>query len=88
MRGLGYFLGATLGAALLFFIISFIFFKPRKLSESQILKFLNNNDKVVLKIVPLKEGGFYGVDERLGTDLISKMTYFSNRNMSYVKADT
>ena len=88
MRAIGYFLGVALGAPLLFFIISSIFLGPRNVSEIQIQKFLNNNEKVVLKIVPLKEGGFYGVDERLGTDLISKMTYFSNRNMSYVKADT
>ncbi|WP_407402942.1 hypothetical protein [Chryseobacterium sp.] len=88
MRGIRYFLGATFGAALVFFLISFIFLRPRKVSEVEIQFFLNNSEKILITNVPLNEGGFYGVDERLGTDLVSKTTYFSNRNMSYVKADT
>ncbi|MFK8274037.1 hypothetical protein [Capnocytophaga canimorsus] len=88
MRAIGYFLGVALGAPLLFFIISFIFLRPRNVSESQILKFLNNNEKILISNVPLIT--FLDVpqpDERLGRDIISKMTYFSNRNMSYVRAD-
>lgn len=45
MKGIGYFLGATLGAALLFFIISFIFLRPRKVSDCQINNFINNSSK-------------------------------------------
>ncbi|MFK8289420.1 hypothetical protein ACI76W_09275 [Capnocytophaga canimorsus] len=88
MRAIGYFLGVALGGPLLFFIISFIFLRPRNVSESQILKFLNNNEKILISNVPLIT--FLDVpqpDERLGRDIISKMTYFSNRNMSYVRAD-
>ena len=47
MRGIGYFLGATFGAALLFFIISFIFFKPRKVIASQIDEYLKKIRKKV-----------------------------------------
>ncbi|GIM59609.1 hypothetical protein [Capnocytophaga canimorsus] len=89
MRAIGYFLGVALGGPLLFFVISFIFLRPRNVSESQILKFLNNNEKILISNVPLIT--FLDVpqpDERLGRDIISKMTYFSNRNMSYVRADT
>ncbi|SSZ55872.1 hypothetical protein [Bergeyella zoohelcum] len=88
MRAIGYFLGVALGGPLLFFVISFIFLRPRNVSESQILKFLNNNEKILISNVPLIT--FLDVpqpDERLGRDIISKMTYFSNRNMSYVRAD-
>ncbi|MFJ1390725.1 hypothetical protein [Capnocytophaga canimorsus] len=88
MRAIGYFLGVALGGPLLFFIISFIFLRPRNVSESQILKFLNNNEKILISNVPLIT--FLDVpqpDERLGRDIISKMTYLSNRNMSYVRAD-
>ncbi|MFJ1366246.1 hypothetical protein ACILDU_07335 [Capnocytophaga canimorsus] len=88
MRAIGYFLGVALGAPLLFFIVSFIFLRPRNVSESQILKFLNNNEKILISNVPLIT--FLDVpqpDERLGRDIISKMTYLSNRNMSYVRAD-
>ncbi|GJQ03854.1 hypothetical protein [Capnocytophaga canimorsus] len=88
MRAIGYFLGVALGAPLLFFIISSIFLRPRNVSESQILKFLNNNEKILISNVPLIT--FLDVpqpDERLGLDIISKMTYLSNRNMSYVRAD-
>ncbi|SSZ55867.1 hypothetical protein [Bergeyella zoohelcum] len=88
MRSIGYFLGVALGGPLLFFIISSIFLGPRNVSESQILKFLNNNEKILISNVPLIT--FLDVpqpDERLGRDIISKMTYFSNRNMSYVRAD-
>jgi hypothetical protein len=33
MKGLGYFLGAALGAGVLFFVISVIFLQPRKVSD-------------------------------------------------------
>ncbi|MFJ1377899.1 hypothetical protein ACILE8_05940 [Capnocytophaga canimorsus] len=88
MRAIGYFLGVALGAPLLFFIISSIFLGPRNVSEIQIQKFLNNNEKILISNVPLIT--FLDVpqpDERLGRDIISKMTYLSNRNMSYVRAD-
>ena len=75
MRGIGYFLGATLGAALLFFIISFIFLRPRNVDESQVIEFIKNSEKIIISEVPLKEGGFYGNDERIGTNIISKTTY-------------
>ena len=87
MRGIGYFLGATLGAALLFFIISFIFLRPRNVDESQVIEFIKNSEKIIISEVPLKEGGFYGNDERIGTNIISKTTYFSNRNMSYIRGE-
>ena len=88
MKTIGYFLGVTLGAAILFLIISFIFLRPRKVSEIEIQKFLNGNDKILISNVPLVT--LFDVplpDERLGRDIISKMNYFSNRNMSYVRAD-
>lgn len=71
MRGIGYFLGATLGAALLFFIISFVFLRTRDVEESEVLEFIKNSEKIIISEVPLKEGGFYGNDERLGTNIIS-----------------
>ena len=89
MKGIGYFLGATLGAALLFFIVSFIFLRPRKVSDGQINIFINNSIGLEIRKVPLiTVFSIPKQDERLGGDLVSKMTYFSNRNMSYVKADT
>lgn len=88
MRGIGYFLGATLGAALLFFIISYIFFKPTEVSNKQISKFINDFNKIIIKN-PIPFLSMYdGDDKRLGGDEISKMTYFSNHNMSYIRADT
>lgn len=88
MKGIGYFLGATLGAALLFFIISFIFLKPRKVSEIEIQNFLSNSEKILITNVPLITLFDIPIpDERLGRDIISKITYFSNRNMSYTRAD-
>ena len=36
MRAIGYFLGVALGAPLLFFIVSFIFLRPRKVSSPEI----------------------------------------------------
>ena len=88
MRGIRYFLGATLGAVLVFFLISFIFLRPRDVNESEILEFIKRSDKTLVTAVPYVGGIFSNDDERLGRDLISKTTYFSNRNMSYVKADT
>ena len=88
MRGVGYFLGATLGAALLFFIISYIFLRPSEVNDKQISKFINDFDKIIIKN-PIPFLSMYdGDDKRLGGDEISKMTYFSNRNMSYIRADT
>ena len=89
MRGIGYFLGATFGAALVFFLISFIFLRPRKVSEVEIQFFLNNSEKILISNVPLITSFDIPVpDERLGRETISKLTYFSNRNMSYYNADT
>ena len=87
MRGIGYFLGAIFGATLVFFLISFIFLKPRNVDESQVIEFIKNSEKIIISEVPLKEGGFYGNDERIGTNIISKTTYFSNRNMSYIRGE-
>ncbi len=88
MRGLGYFLGATLGATLLFFIISFIFFKPRKVIASQIDEYLKKSEKkLIIEPIPILTE-YRGSDIRLGGNEISKMTYFSNRNMSYIRATT
>ena len=88
MRGIGYFLGAIFGAVLVFFLISFIFLRPRDVNESEILEFIKRSDKTLVTAVPYVGGILSNDDERLGRDLISKTTYFSNRNMSYVKADT
>jgi hypothetical protein len=89
MKGLGYFLGATLGAGVLFFVISFIFLQPRKVSDLLITGYLRNSSKIVIKNVPLITSFDTPVpDERLGRGVISKLTFFSNRNMSYVRADT
>lgn len=90
MRGIGYFLGATLGAALLFFIISFIFLRPRNVKEKQIIKFIENSDKIlVTNEIPLFTPFDNPIpDTRLGLDTKTKITYFSNRNMKYVYADT
>lgn len=88
MKGLGYFLGATFGAALLFFIISFIFLRPREVDNQEIIKFIKDSDKIKIKEPIPFLSKYDGDDERVGGDEISKMTYFSNRNMSYVRADT
>ncbi|MFK8275280.1 hypothetical protein ACI76Y_06305 [Capnocytophaga cynodegmi] len=88
MRAIGYFLGVALGAPLLFFIISFIFLRPRKVIESQIDEYLKKSEKkLITEPIPLLTE-YRGSDIRLGGDEISKMTYFSNRNMSYVRATT
>ena len=88
MRGIGYFLGATLGAALLFCIITYIFLRPSEVNDKQISKFINDFNKIIIKN-PIPFLSMYdGDDKRLGGDEISKMTYFSNRNMSYIRADT
>ena len=88
MRGIRYFLGATLGAVLVFFLISFIFLRPRDVNESEILEFIKRSDKTLVTAVPYVGGIFSNDDERLGRDLISKTTYFSNRNMSYLRGDS
>ncbi|WP_407402940.1 hypothetical protein [Chryseobacterium sp.] len=88
MRMIGYFLGATFGAALVFFLISFIFLRPRNVEESQVIEFIKNSDKILItNPVPLHTE-FRKSDPRLGGDHINKMTYFSNRNMSYVRGYT
>ncbi|ATA92050.1 hypothetical protein CGC56_07725 [Capnocytophaga canimorsus] len=88
MRAIGYFLGVALGAPLLFFIISSIFLGPRKVIESQIDEYLKKSEKkLITEPIPLLTE-YRGSDIRLGGDEISKMTYFSNRNMSYVRATT
>ena len=88
MRGIGYFLGAIFGATLVFFLISFIFLRPRDVNESEILEFIKRSDKTLVTAVPYVGGIFSNDDERLGRDLISKTTYFSNRNMSYLRGDS
>ncbi|MFJ1429623.1 hypothetical protein ACILE2_02305 [Capnocytophaga canimorsus] len=88
MRAIGYFLGATLGAAVLFFIISSIFLGPRTVNNYEIKGFIENSDRLLIKEVNWVGGILSNDDERLGIKTISKMTYFSNRNMSYVRATT
>ncbi|ATA92048.1 hypothetical protein CGC56_07715 [Capnocytophaga canimorsus] len=89
MRAIGYFLGATLGAAVLFLIISFIFFRPRKVTNNEVEVFIKNSDLLLIKNVPLITSfDIPTPDVRLGRETISKLTYFSNRNMSYYRADT
>jgi len=46
MRGIGYFLGATLGATVLFLIVSFIL-RPREASNKQVSIFINDFDKII-----------------------------------------
>lgn len=88
IKGLGYFLGATFGAAVLFFIISFIFLRPRNVTDSQVNKFIENSDRILINFVPLITSFDVPVpDERLGRNTLNKITYFSNRNMLYVNAD-
>ncbi|MFJ1327991.1 hypothetical protein [Capnocytophaga canimorsus] len=88
MRAIGYFLGVALGAPLLFFIISFIFLRPRTVNNYEIKGFIENSDRLLIKEVNWVGGILSNDDERLGIKTISKMTYFSNRNMSYVRATT
>ncbi|MFJ1377897.1 hypothetical protein ACILE8_05930 [Capnocytophaga canimorsus] len=88
MRAIGYFLGVALGAPLLFFIISFIFLRPRTVNNYEIKGFIENSDRLLIKEVNWVGGILSNDDERLGINGISKMTYFSNRNMSYVRANT
>ena len=88
MRGIRYFLGATLGAVLVFFLISFIFLRPRDVNESEILEFIKRSDKTLVTAVPYVGGILSNDDERLGGRTISKTTYFSNRNMSYLRGDS
>ncbi|MFK8275281.1 hypothetical protein ACI76Y_06310 [Capnocytophaga cynodegmi] len=88
MRAIGYFLGVALGAPLLFFIISFIFLRPRTVNNYEIKGFIENSDRLLIKEINWVGGILSNDDERLGINGISKMTYFSNRNMSYVRANT
>ena len=88
MRGIGYFLGAPFGAALVFFLISFIFLRPRNIAQKQVKDFVGNSDKILIKNIPLiTVFDIPAPDERLGLDTKTKTTYFSNRNMEYVYAD-
>ena len=86
MRGLGYFLGATFGAALLFFIISYIFLSPRKVNDDEIDKFIKESDRILIKESIPFLNKYEGDDERLGAKTESKLTYFINKNMSYVRS--
>lgn len=88
MKGIGYFLGAIFGAGLLFFIISYVFLRPRNISSIEVEKFITGSEFRKIDIVPYVGRILSKDDERLGTDIISKMTFFSNRNMSYIRADT
>ena len=89
MRVIGYFLGAIFGAALVFFLISFIFLRPRNIAQKQVKDFVGNSDKILIKNIPLiTVFDIPAPDERLGLDTKTKTTYFSNRNMEYVYADT
>ena len=89
MRGIGYFLGATFGSAIVFFLISFIFLRPRNIAQKQVKDFVGNSDKILIKNIPLiTVFDIPAPDERLGLDTKTKTTYFSNRNMEYVYADT
>ncbi|ATA92049.1 hypothetical protein CGC56_07720 [Capnocytophaga canimorsus] len=89
MRAIGYFLGVALGAPLLFFIVSFIFLGPRKVTNNEVEVFIKNSDLLLIKNVPLITSfDIPTPDVRLGRETISKLTYFSNRNMSYYRADT
>ena len=49
MRGIGYFLGAIFGATLVFFLISFIFLRPRNIAQKQVKDFVGNSDKILIK---------------------------------------
>ena len=88
MRGIGYFLGLLIGAPLVFFLISYIFLRPRNVEESQVIEFIKNSDITLVTTVPYVGGILSNDDERLGGRTISKTTYFSNRNMSYVRGYT
>ncbi|MFK8275283.1 hypothetical protein ACI76Y_06320 [Capnocytophaga cynodegmi] len=88
MRAIGYFLGVALGGPLLFFIISSIFLGPRNVNDNEISKFIDDSKKILINNPIPFLSKYDGDDKRLGGDEISKMTYFSNRNMSYIRADT
>ena len=88
MKTIGYFLGATFGAAVVFYLISFIFLRPRNVEEIQILNYIDNSEKKLLKEPIPYLSKYDGDDERLGGSTISKTTYFSNRNMSYLRGDS
>ncbi|WP_419870742.1 hypothetical protein [Chryseobacterium sp. CT-SW4] len=88
MRGIGYFLGSIFGAAAVFFIISYVFLRPRDVEESQVKEFIQNSDKILITDpIPLHTE-FRKSDPRLGRETLTKTTYFSNRNMTYIYADT
>jgi len=88
MRGIGYFLGLLIGAPLVFFLISYIFLRSRNIEEIQILNYIDNSEKKLLKEPIPYLSKYDGDDERLGGSTISKTTYFSNRNMSYLRGDS
>lgn len=88
MRGIGFFLGATLGAAILFYIISFIFLRPRTVKKTEIDDFMQNSkSEVIVQPIPFWSE-YKGDDDRLGSIHFNKMTFFSNKSMSYVRAVT
>ena len=88
MKTIGYFLGLLIGAPLVFFLISYIFLRPRNIEEIQILNYIDNSEKKLLKEPIPYLSKYDGDDERLGGSTISKTTYFSNRNMSYLRGDS
>ena len=88
MKTIGYFLGLLIGAPLVFFLISYIFLRPRNVEENQIVEFIKNSENILIfEPIPLHTE-FRKSDPRLGGDHLNKMTYFSNRNMSYVRGYT
>ena len=50
MRGIGYFLGATFGSAIVFFLISFIFLRPRNIAQKQVKDFVGNSESFMLTV--------------------------------------
>ena len=88
MRGIGYFLGATFGAALVFYLISFIFLRPRNVDDIEVKQFIQNSDRILITNPVPFLSKYDGDEEKLGSDLISKTTYFSNKNMTYIYAGT
>ena len=85
---IGYFLGATFGAALVFYLISFIFLRPRNVDDIEVKQFIQNSDRILITNPVPFLSKYDGDDERLGGSTISKTTYFSNRNMSYLRGDS
>ena len=88
MRGVGYFLGLTIGALIVFAIISFIFLRPKKVEKIEVVNFIKSSVKIRVQKVKWAGGILANDDERLGIKTMSKITYFSNRNMTYIRANT